>query len=196
MPAQLVTIADDTTTVYVDATLQETHTLAANTTDFPVEGDFDGTDAVQKKPRQYSMQGVFTNTPISTTADEAKPGVAGPAEDAAKKMEQFLLRGRLLTVATEYQRYENFVMLEFTVPRSAELGEAIRFSATFKEIRIVQVQTVRLARARKPTPVDPKKATQQTEQKPKQTAEPVPESKQNTSWAVDILDGFGITKKP
>lgn len=172
MPARLVTIADDTTTVYVDATIQETHTLAATTTDFPVEGSFDGTDSVQPKPRQYAMQGVFTNTPISTTARESAPGVAGPAEEAAAQMRDFLLKGRLLTIATEHQRYENFVMLEFTVPRSAEIGEALRFSATFKEIRIVQSQSVRLrALDKKPVPKDPKKATEGTDKQPKQTAE-------------------------
>lgn len=188
MPSQLVSFSDGNfnNDVIVDAAISESHNASASTTDYPVEKSFDGTDSVQAKPRQYVVQGVFSNT--SLFGNEAKPGEAGDAEVAADRMQQWLLRGALLKVQSAFKTYENMVLIELTVPRSVEIGEAIRFSATFKEIRIVNSRAVTL---KKPTPVDPKRPTGPTENKSNVVPEVVndPETKRRIKESAAVRIG-------
>ena len=92
MPSQLVSFSDGNLNndVIVDAAISESHNASASTTDYPVENSFDGTDSVQPKPRQYVVQGVFSNT--SLFGNEAKPGEAGDAEAAADRMQQWIAK--------------------------------------------------------------------------------------------------------
>ena len=53
-----------------------------------------------------------------------------------------LWRNRVpFTVVTTLERYENMVISKLSVPKSIETGRALRFTATFEEVQIVQTLT-------------------------------------------------------
>lgn len=149
--------------ITVDAVLSETYSLTSETTDNPVEQGIDITDHIRPKPRTYRLDGFVSEVPVpgpATTAYGPATQVAGdgtvfsgvspPDDSRPGKVYRTLVaiwqNQVLLTIATAMETYDNMAMLSAPVTRKSGDGRSLHFSATFKEIRIVQSQVVSVPR--------------------------------------------------
>jgi hypothetical protein len=168
-------------TLVLDCSITETHTVANDVTEHPVETGFNVTDHVRAKPDELTIEGIVTNTPFSQTqrtrivqalgitfasatdADQIL-GQPGYAEAAYTSLRDVRDSGRLITITTSLRTYENMVMTSLVVPRNKDVGDALRFTAQFKRVRVV---SNKLAAAKKSS--SPAKTVKNGKQAPKGT---------------------------
>ena len=117
----------------IDALLSEAPALAADVTEHPVEEGADVSDNIRRRPDSLRIEGVIT-----------KAGSGLAPNDIRKRLEEMLDKGTPLTVTTARKQYVRMAMSTLDMPDEAKLGGAVRFSATFKQIRTVQTRTTRL----------------------------------------------------
>lgn len=120
----------------IDAALSQEPTFDADVTEYPVEKGADVTDHVQARPVILAVEGIVSDTPIGAVADLRPPG-STPSFDTRVRLFEIWNRREPVTVETETATYDNMVMQSFSVPEDGSTGEACRFRATFKQIRLV-----------------------------------------------------------
>jgi hypothetical protein len=151
-----------TDTIQLDVTLVETHSAQAEVTQHPVEVGADISDHYRQKPREVRIQGIVTDTPIDgsliNAALRAAPGLGialAGAESVSKAifgqadvmrstfdlMQRIRDTGTMLQVWTPYRVYQNMLMTDFEVTRDQKGGEALYFTATFREVFLVASST-------------------------------------------------------
>lgn len=171
--------------IVVDACMTENHQLDSEVTDHPVERGADVTDHVRPKPAVVTLDCVISNTPVDvtqrarvlqasgvtfeSTAVDQSTGVAGYAEQAYKTLLALREAGDYLTVVTQLATYENMVIQSLSIPVSIATGDAMRFSVTFKEVRVVENKTTQVTvsapRAKKKKKLGPQTPTTTTPEK-------------------------------
>lgn len=141
-------------TIELDATISETHTRSAQVTDHPVERGANVTDHVRIEPDGLVIEGMVSNTPLSfdqikryvraggveietTNFDETPRGVRGYAERAYERLREIMDAGTVITVVTALRTYDNMVLQSLSVPVTVQSGDALRFTATFKQVVLV-----------------------------------------------------------
>jgi hypothetical protein len=152
----------DTETLVLDAAPSEDHGSSAEVTQFPVETGANVTDHVRQLPDHLRIEGVVTNTPFpsqivggndATFADDMRTGAYSDRAETAFNKVRALLSGVLVTVSTELRSYDSMVLQTLSAPRSAAIGDVVRFTADFVHVVMVSTQTVQLARSPKPAKV-------------------------------------------
>ncbi len=151
----------------IDAFTLEEHALESEITDYPVESGGDVTDHVRKKPQRFQCTGVVSDTPIGpmkairdaqgfisdTVVALGGTGGSTPSKQAQAHFERIHDRrldphhpanrsarpGRRLpvVVTSSIKRYEGMVMEKLSISVGPDTGDAFRFVATFKQVRIV-----------------------------------------------------------
>jgi hypothetical protein len=152
-PAKMVTF---------DVVENEDEALDAEVTEHPVEKGSDITDHVRPKPETFRVEGLISNTLASNSKEAARiynpysspPSfqLASPADnsrpgdDARATLKEIHAAGEpveLYLGDTETGRdYQNVVLQSISFPRDQHTGDALRFSAAFREVRIVSNQLV------------------------------------------------------
>lgn len=183
--------------LYIDATTNEEHGAKAQVSEHQTESGLPATDNIRPLPRPLTLEGFVTNTPIEqpksytqgeqgTIQSVQIPTIDNRQMDASvfkfdvpieRVREVFgdlvdaVSAGSLFNVTTTLANYENMGVENFTVPRNAALGNALKFSLTFKQLRIVSTETVAALPARVQKkhrgaktgkPLDPKKDEKKT----------------------------------
>ncbi len=153
--------------VELDCTVSATHSFKVEATEHPVERGAKITDHLRPEPDVVTIEGLVSNTPVSrtqqaravaaaggsltTTAGAASIfGVPGYAEAALAKLLAIKDGGILVTLATELKTYTDMAIVSLDIPRDASTGDALRFSATFKKIVIVENKQTQLRPATDP----------------------------------------------
>jgi hypothetical protein len=153
--------------VELDATISASHSFRVEATQHPVERGAKITDHLRPEPEVVTIEGLITNTPISrtqqtravavtggtlsTTAGEPSVfGVPGYAQEAFAKLLAIKDAGALVTLVTELKTYTDMAIVQLTVPRDATVGDALRFSATFQKIVIVDNKVTQIRPATDP----------------------------------------------
>lgn len=141
--------------ITIDAALREQHTLRREITSFPVEEGSDVTDHSRRLPRVLVVEGIVSDTPIGraaavrenpvTSPDEVQIEPTVPSMDTFAALELIHAAGEPVTVSSSLKLYENMIMEELSIPRDAETGEALKFSATFREVIIVENRRTSIA---------------------------------------------------
>jgi hypothetical protein len=159
-PAQLGTLV-------LDASITESHQAEVEVTEHPVEQGANIADHTRAKPESLTLEGLISNTPLNRTqtrrlveslgvvfesnsAEDAVFGQPGRAEAAYVTLREIKEAGQLITVVTGLRVYEDMVMTSLLVPRDARTGEALRFTASFKQIRLVKNKTTTQVVAKEP----------------------------------------------
>lgn len=154
-----------TSSVVLDAAINEVHNTTATVTSHPVESGADITDHVHKEPDTIQIAGIISNT--STVFPRALPGVAlansilneisGVTNDLAKsayeQLKVFVDDRVLVTIETNLRTYENMLIENLSVTRDSTYGDALNFICTARELRIVNVDKISPAA---PAPLDEK----------------------------------------
>jgi hypothetical protein len=179
--------------ITLDATLTEKHSATVELTKHPVESGVSPIDHARELPEKVVVEGVFTNTPVTLRRESAgttgSPGSSGHAQDSLNALRALKSARRAVTVTGPWRSYSNMVLVQLEYSRDSKLGDAVKISATFEEVRFVSTQTVLLKNQTKPVAQSVKpKTTGKTEQG-KQPTTPV-----NTSWAKGLTNSAGGTK--
>jgi len=155
--------------INVDATLSEVHSAEVELTSHPVETGADITDHARPKPREIRIDGFVTNAPLDDSlagatvralaglgaGTQSAPAALGitatlntlqqgsnVVRDAFDKFQLLYQTAPLVMVFTPYRQYQNMVMVSFQANREQQNGDALKFSATFREVFFVSSQTV------------------------------------------------------
>lgn len=138
----------------LDASVSESHTVEVQITDHPVEQGVDVTDHRRRKPRQLTIEGIVSNTPLPQVSDPTTLVTVGnvtfqslsagstadtvPALNAYQTLLALADSPKLITVITALQTYENMTLSNLSVPRDASVGQSLHFTATLREIKLVR----------------------------------------------------------
>ena len=135
----------------IDATLRETHISSSDITENPVEEGAKITDHVQNKPDELIMEGVISDSPLGfpilgniiniVNTVTTLFGQSSRSQDGYNKLRELKTKRVPFTVITGLKRYENMVIKDLNIDRTATTGKSINFRAVIKEIRIVSSQT-------------------------------------------------------
>lgn len=175
--------------IELDATLSASHQVQVEVTENPVERGAAVSDHMRRKPYVFTCEGLVTNTPVSaekrTALSRLSEGVAGPAENARNQLRALAGSGELITLITGLGiTYSNMALTDLQMPEDRGITDAIRFTATFREVVIVQSQTVQLVTA------DPKSVRKlDIGTKPPKPAPPAVTQKANQSIADRLIFG-------
>lgn len=125
----------------IDATVSESHAFDLDVTDHPVEEGADITDNARIRPAVITLSCIVSDTPLAAVASARDlPGGGGgaPSDEAYARMLAIRDAREPVVVTTSIATYANMVLQSLSIPRAASDGESLRFSATFKEVRIVK----------------------------------------------------------
>lgn len=120
----------------VDVAVREEHTFSSRVTSNPVEDGSDFTDHILNDPEFVRVEGIVSDTPLSKMAGLRTSGIK-PSEDALVTFLVIRENKEPVTIETSLQIYQNMVLENLTIPRSAQQGGALFFSATFKKAVLV-----------------------------------------------------------
>ena len=131
----------------VDASISETHQIENEVTEHPVEMGANIIDHFRPKPRQFTIEGMITNTPLPTPG---QPSAADPTRsgNAYATLLQLRESATLINVITGLGSYPSMLIRTITIPRDAKTGNTLRFSAQLIEVRTVALETVTIPEAK------------------------------------------------
>lgn len=137
--------------IVVDALVSEEPSFSAEVTKNPIEGGAKISDHVQLKPVELTMEGVISDAPlgyavignIQNLVRQVSNVFLGSSRSLDAFNELLALRNNRMpfTVITSLKRYQNMIMTELSVPRTAQTGNAIHFRCKMEEVVIVSSQT-------------------------------------------------------
>lgn len=177
----------------VDATLVRTSEARVELTRHPVEEGAEPSDHARELPENLTIEGLFSSFGMTSTERDQRGEVergagGGFAEQQYAKLRRVKSDRKTLTVKTPDRKYENMVLTSLKRTDDSKTGGAVRFSATFEELRFVKNERVRLERQSKPSK-NPKKANGKVDQS-KQPGDP---SSQDRSILKSFTDSLGFT---
>jgi len=139
------TVLDSSEQLELDCTINEAPVYEAEPTDLPVEEGADITDHVRLKPDVLSLEFILTNDPL----DEPIPGKPAldlfRADDGYRKLINWQSEKRLLAVVTPHRAYESMVITNISPVWDNTVGQGVKATISFREIKTVATQTVKLA---------------------------------------------------
>jgi hypothetical protein len=141
-------------TLVLDASVKEDHDAEVEVTDHPVEQGAAVSDHARPKPEELTIEGMVSNTPLNfiqarrsvtsegftwTTSAQTNAirGNPGNAEAAYVTLRAMRDTPKMLTIITALRSYDNMVMTSLKIPRDKETGDVLKFTAKFKQVRIV-----------------------------------------------------------
>lgn len=147
----------------LDATLSERHAYANDITSFPIESGSSISDHVIQMPEEVEIEGFVTNTPIefmsglrSGRVDNVASAylvlldIAGykyPNEiyykNKLEKISDSDSKGyELIDILTSLRLYDNMGLIRLDIPRDAKTGDVVKFTASFRRVKLVDVVNV------------------------------------------------------
>ena len=132
--------------IELDAMLDESHEWSAEATSNPVEDGAPVTDHVIEQADKLTIRGVVTDAPLNASSSILGLIGGGSADNKTQSifdlLNTLIKKREVLTVYTKHRIYDDMILTNVTIPRSASVGEAVEFRAEFIHIRKVATQTV------------------------------------------------------
>ena len=125
--------------IELDAALDENHEWSAEATSNPVEVGAPVTDHVIDQSDKLKIKGFVTDTPL--TASQSLTQISR-SQDVFDLLYELIKLKEPMTVYTKHRIYNDMILTNVNIPRTAGVGEAIEFSAEFINIRKVATQMV------------------------------------------------------
>ncbi len=166
--------------VTFDASLEETHVLASEVTEHPVEEGTNISDHIRRLPKTLEINGLVTNHPLfllpSLTAPSPIQGDNQRQSDRVKaaydELERIHDDGELITVVTSLREYTSMAISGMSVIRNNANGNVLNATISLKEVVTAIVETVEA-----PVPVN------------KTASRSIDQGKKNTKVADDAVSG-------
>jgi len=138
-----VVFTQDEGSLTVQLLTNESHEMTNTITDNPVESGSVVNDHVQRNPRRYSISGFFSDAAVNILDLNAL--FNSRMSKAWSYMQTLWESGTTITIRTKYTTLENMILESLSVPRDKGTGNAFVFSATFKELRVVDTEAAAVA---------------------------------------------------
>lgn len=112
----------------------------------PIEGGFN-TDNIKDEPTEISITGIISkfslkNSKIKQITTLASGNIPNRLKEAHDELYRIFKAGEPISLVMKFKTYSNMVMSNLDMPNDATDGDTFRFIATFKEVRIVESQSV------------------------------------------------------
>lgn len=128
----------------IDCALRETHRFEAEVTKYPIESGSKVADNVQPNPIAVTIEGIVSDNPMpGPIANErgdqgdGQPLAHKPSEDAAAFLQVVFDAREPVEINTSLQTYADMIMTSLEIPRDAETGHALSFTAEFEQAKFV-----------------------------------------------------------
>lgn len=121
----------------IDCLLSDNHTFEADVTEYPVESGSTIADNIRNRPLVVQMECLISNTPLERVGLLRDAGSV-PEKDAYNLMLAIRRDRRLVDIQTSLRGYANMALQALSIPRAAGRADGLLFSATFKQVEIVQ----------------------------------------------------------
>jgi len=153
----------DKTIIACDVVTSETHQMASEATQYEIEDGSDISDHVINRGKLLTIEGEITDDPITIldtgiferTIANVTPsilrsklsfGLGGdkgkPSKEVFDQFEKIYDNKIPLTIITGLKKYDNMIMENLSIPRTSKTVRSLKFTATFRQIRIVSTQFV------------------------------------------------------
>jgi hypothetical protein len=176
-------------TLQLDAAVSVQHQSEVDVTDHPVEDGSSISDHARTKPLTVTIEGIVSDT-STRLEDERGEKFSDQAYASLKNLRD---THKLIQIVTPRETYTDMILQSLSIPENAQTGEALRFTAIFKQIRIVKskvtTQTVTLPKA-KPKASLGKQPTKEAFDAAQETVDGM----FGTTWARQFTDSAGLTK--
>lgn len=167
-PVVTLILVPGKTLIELDALISATHQDDVEVTDHPVEKGANITDHARRKPPTVTLEGLVSNTPVnrtqqtrtlnllggvtivSNTDADSPAGVQGISEETYQKLQALAEDRPLVTVATPRRTHKNMILTSLTAPEDSRTGDALRFTATFKNVRFAEVRRKEIVTKKEP----------------------------------------------
>lgn len=127
------------TTYPIDVAEEERLSYEADVTSSAIEKGADTTDNVRPKLPVLDVDCTISDTPVGKVAlDPSRQGVSSAAADGFRRLVEIYMTAEPLTVECSFGRFEDMVLEKFSPVRNKGTGKALKFTATFRNIKIVQ----------------------------------------------------------
>jgi hypothetical protein len=108
----------------------------------PIEKGSDASDNARDKPEVLTVEGVFTDYPLSINGGGiGAPHEKGRAADILKELLYLKNKGVRFKVSTKLRQYSD-MMIQSIAPNSDKLKGAMRLTVVFRRVQIVASETV------------------------------------------------------
>jgi hypothetical protein len=124
--------------VFLDATLLETHESTSVATSFPIEDGSFISDYIINNPETLQITGLVTDTPLSFFSGFNRSITAFNELLRAQKNKE------LLNVVTGVKIYENMVLTSINVPRDSQTGSSLTFNISLQKVILDNSTTLNL----------------------------------------------------
>lgn len=127
----VATLGENTTILFLDCNLFETHQFTSEVTENPIEDGSSVVDHIINKPLQVQIEAIISS--VSGDLDEAK--------DSFSVLNRMRSEGKLVELGTPFELYENMVITELRVINTPEItvsNGTIRFSMRLTQVKLVK----------------------------------------------------------
>lgn len=170
----------------VDVTLSERHGSRVAVTQHPIESGMNPIDHARVEPDSYTIEGIFSNFPLPAGRGKvALDATDTYAKKQATKLWALKDARRAISIATDLKTYDNMVLTSLDMPRDPALGQDVQFTATFTQVRFVNVEMVALTNPPTKVATKPTSKTKQSKQVP------TPASDTDKTWAAGLDSSVG-----
>lgn len=164
--------------VAFDMILDEDHSKTAKVTEYAIEDGTPVSDHIELQPRELKFTALVSN--FSIGAQAVSPGYNRAAETwTALKL--LMDDKRLVTITTVLERYADMAITSVSAPREGKTGDAIEFSVTAREVRVVKLRATTITGVVRPRTDAQKQASTKVDSGRKATEQ----AKKEEVWVMD-----------
>ncbi len=181
VPASLFTRTDyayGIDDVTFDMILDEDHSKTAKVTEYAIEDGTPVSDHIELQPRELKFTALVSNFSISAQA--VSPGY-NRAADTWTALKLLMDDKRLVTITTVLERYADMAITSVSAPRTGRTGDAIEFSVTAREVRVVKLRATTITGVVRPRTDAQKQASTKVDGGRKATEQ----AKKEEVWVMD-----------
>lgn len=126
-----------------DAVTQESHQIGVQVSEHPLETGASVADHIRRLPDQLQIEGLFSNTPVSLF-DASQRLLDGEAHTvrALGFFEELASKKRLCNLSNRFKSYRNMVCTGVSFTRGSGRGDAVGFSASFRQLLFAKTEIV------------------------------------------------------
>lgn len=129
----------------LDATVSESIKLSAQVTEHALEDGTQIADHRIKAPLEITVEGWVSSYPVTMATGGILPNRDfGRARSAYAALKSLHDNGDRVTIIDELDTRESYVMTDLELPRDTNSYNGVRFTATFREVRVVESAIVEL----------------------------------------------------
>lgn len=150
----------------LDAILSDSHEYSNDITNYPIEEGSDISDHIKRTPVSVSITGIITNSPLETLVALKESTIRSIADGYTTTLKEKsfdrvtggfiellsimgennsttinVRKPKLVELVTGLKVYQNMAMIKLSITRTPDIGEAIKFTATFKPIKKISRQS-------------------------------------------------------